>query len=309
MPGLAADTNGYYVWFPEFHGNSGGNYYNANCFAFANSATNVRPTNTTAAPMGVASLNTTGLFIADPMYPNLNNNASFARAKTLAACLQVEYTGQLSAMAGQVAIIQNYSLEAFNANTGNAGEFIPPSVDEMFSYAAVRERFQLDGHEVVWRPNVNAAVFRSADVEATNTGDKPDSCFFAGQTAATATKLATPNPQNVYGIAIAWRGIPSTANCIAINCVKVADLELAARNNVIENPIKAESASSDSSFGMGQVLSFLDTYTPGWQTKSINMAAKMAASAVSSVYAPSGLINNAGPSTLRGYPMIMDGEL
>lgn len=239
--------SGYIVWFPSFHGDSktaGAGFFNSSMLMYGNSNPAIPPINTALLPFGFAAEITTGSAVADPVNISLGAGSPFSRATTLSACLQLEWLGALSATQGQVAVVQNYPLSSFCPSTGALGTPpIPPSVNEIFSYAARRERLSVRGHEVVWRPTDEQVKPRTAGDELYGTnskGPKADTCFWIGETAgASASYLSNPNPSEIYGIAIAFKGV-SDSTLIQINAVKTAALELSARNAQIEIPPQPE---------------------------------------------------------------------
>lgn len=218
-------------------------------FKWSNPDSSVGPNNSTTLPFGFSAETTTGVAIADPVNASLAASSPFSRATTLSACLQIEWLGKLSDIQGQVAIVQNYPLSAFASNIGALGTApTPPSVDQIFNYAATRERFSAAGHEVIWRPTNEQVVPRTAGDElygtATKGQYKADTCFWVGETTTgTATWLSCPNPNEVYGIAIAYKGMAAGSNVqIQVNAIKTVALELSARNNQIEIPPQPEPA-------------------------------------------------------------------
>lgn len=245
--------------------------------------------------MGTA-VATSGLFVADPTSASLAAASPFTRARCVSACLQADYIGTLTSVAGQIAVVRNLSLAAFNMNTGTSNPFIPMSVDEMFSYAHSRERFNLDGHEAVWRPTDSESVLRTQGIDPSVTPFEPDTCFLQGTPTTTLTTLATMSPNNVTGVAIAWRGLSAFANTMIINLVKVTELELAPRNNLVEavpRPIRGPRLS------YAEVTDYLDKNMPDWQAHAIRMAGgayKMA----TGTFAPK------VTSSLRSRMMLMD---
>jgi len=213
----------------------------------------------------MVAANSSGLFVADPASGLLTSTSAFSRAKTLSACLQLEYLGALSAIQGQVAVVPNFSLNAFNNNAGGTGLAFP-TVDEIFGYASERDRFQIDGHEAIWRPNEEQSVFRTDGGDAAGLVGSPtlqaDSCFWSGNAAVYNTVISCPNPGMVTGMCIAWRGAAATANTLTFNIVKVVELELAARNGQIE----IIPPPSDSwMHRITDATAMLDRNFPGWQ--------------------------------------------
>jgi len=274
----AGNTSGYVVWFTYY--NNGG-YYTAyyNLAMWENASATNTPTNSTAAPFGSAHA-TAAVAIADPANAVVQS-AAFARGKTHSACIQLDYVGQLSAVAGQVAIIKNLPLRSFFSNTTTT-TLAPPTVDGLFSYASERQRFQMTGHEVIWRPTDSSSIFRTAGADRPGGALSPDTCWTNGVTGSAVSTSSATDADEMYGIAIAWKGLTATAGNISVNFVKVLSLELAPSGSSIESPV-----SNSSSFGtpMATVTSWLDKHAPGWQSKAANMAAGVAGE-IANVYAP-----------------------
>lgn len=296
LPTTATNNCGYLMWFPSYIGtggsetSAGSKYAPGNVYLFQNSNTSVNPANTTATPMGLDTVTTTGVFLFDPALFSVTTGSAFSRAKTIAACTQLEFLGALSTCSGQVAIISNATLSNINQNVGGSGvEFIPPSIDQVFSYAAYRERLQLDGHEVVWRPTDNTSVLRSyaAGYAGAAQTSVADTIFWTGEKTVVPTHVSCMEPRDACGTIIAWKGVPATANSISLNLIKVIELELAARSNNIETTcpnIESGTSISDS-------VHLLDELKPTWQTGTVaaSLAAAMAALKVYNNYAPSGM--------------------
>jgi hypothetical protein len=300
LPASSANTNGYVVVFPSYHGSGSAAQRGLSIYTYESSAPGIAPVNTTANPMGLSTIS--GLAIQDPVNAQLSGTTPFARAKTLSACLQLEYIGPLSNVSGQVAIITNYSLSAFNQTAGVAGSaFTPPTVDQVFSYASTRERLQIAGHEVVWRPSDSQSVFRTSQSDEVGTVQTslPDAVFWTGAVGSlTTTEIAT-NPNEVMGICIAYRGIPNTANVLSFNIVKAVELELAARSGAIESlPLATRSASYARS-SVSQIISDLDRDHPGWQTRFVMRAGQLYDN-IAGVFAPRGASSAYGG--VRGRP-------
>lgn len=271
----SANGYGYIVWFPSFHGKFG-SASNNNLYLYSAVDAATAPVNSTTVPMGSSA--TGGIFVTDPANASIAAaTSSFVRAKTISACIQAEFIASLSSIAGQVAVVQNYSLAAFNQNQGTAGAvFQPPNVEQVFAYAAERRRTSIDGHEVVWRPHTGTSIMRTDGNENSGTAvaagaNITDACFWTGTTGSSVTEMVCTNPADVLGICIAWRGLPlSTVGNFAFNCVKVVDLELAARNSQIESLMTPQSTVAASTT-VEMLTDVLDTLAPGWQSRSVAM--------------------------------------
>lgn len=296
---------GYICFFPAFHGgkSTAGNT-NQSIFLWENALASTQPTNSLAAPLG--SGGTGGTWVEDPATSLISSTSAFSRAKTLSACMQLEYIGAISTMAGQVCIVKNISLSSLNRNVNSVGtEYQMPSVEELFSHAAVRERYSLSGHEVIARPTDAGYTFRdgaeSNNTFVTSSTLIPDTVFSSGVAGTNATWPTCSTPDQATAVIIAWRGIPLGATLHSINLVKVVELELSARNNQIEaSPVNETTLGTASSYfpSIQSVVDVLDKYTPSWQYRLMNYGAA-AVKTIADVYAPSVLAAVSGPSLRR----------
>lgn len=289
--GVPLSTSGYIVWFPSYHndgltaaGVPGAAYSPANMYLFTSTTPGTAPVNATATPAGQCN-NATGMdvlvsgnFLEDPAQPQLTGTSPFVRATCLSACLQLDYIGSLSAISGQVACVQNYSLASFIQNTNAAGGAIPsfPSVDQVFAHAAERSRLHPEGAEVIWRPTEDSSIPRTAgarDQSFQQTDLVLDAPFWVGAVGSDYTRVCATNPNEVYGMCLAWKNVP--AGTLSINAVKVVDFELAARNGQIEE-IRTSVPASEPSTTIDSVINVLDDVAPGWQSNLREMAADAA---------------------------------
>lgn len=282
VPGGGTDVHGYIVWYPGYHG--GGSYGGAgNLFQWASSSFTARPTNNVTTPAGTGALNTTGTFHSDPCYANLTSD-TFSRARSVSACMQFDYVGALSAMQGQIAIVKNFSLQAFD-QAAALGALSFPSVSEIFNFAQTRQRVTGEGVEVVWRPSSNGSIMRGHGHIAPTTGQAamPDHVFTIGHPTFVTTSVSCPEVGVPNGICIAWTGISGTNNFI-LSCIKTVELELAARNNAIEAPL---STSVPRTPGLiEKATAILDNAVPGWQARTVHAAMRGAATLLERAYGP-----------------------
>lgn len=300
FPQTATDINGYVVWFPSYHNPNSGDGYPANYFVFTNSLTSTAPLNNSTNPLGTIAENTTGLFYADPASPTVATSSAFSRARSLAACLQVEYLGALSSASGQVAVISNFSFNAFNRGGATSTTITAPTVDQLFSYAHDRKRLQMTGHEVVWRPSDAQSVFRGSGTFAgTATDLRADAIMRRGTATANTTVVCSTQPADIYGICIAWRGVPPTALCMSINAVKVVDCELAPSGNNIEPTYVSAEAPVTGVLGstISSITNYLDSYVPNWQSRAVNATIGVAGD-LAMAYAPALLPGTASRGVL-----------
>lgn len=303
FPLTAANTCGYLVWFPGFSNtgtstnNSAGNMYYYECTP-AN--INVRPNNTIADPMGTV-LGSSGLFYPDPACDLLGTTSPFSRVRTIAACLQLESVGQVSAMQGMIATVCNISLQTFNTLTGGASYYQPPSVAEMLAYAAKRERISMDGHEVVWGPNEFDASFRTNGEEDKGTSYSassvdPNSAFWKGSTGTTPTMVPSPNPGAMMGILFAFSSVMTGTGHIVFNATKVVELELAPRGRAVEQNI-APAASGGTL--ISSIVEQLDSNAPGWRAHAIRAATSAASRITGAALVGAPFLGNVARRALR----------
>lgn len=307
-------TSGMVVWFPSYSSAAvdGAVSANYNLFAFESNTPSVAPVNTAAIPMGSGAA-TAGLFIADPSSKFVTSTSSFSRTKALSACIQFEWLGALSAIQGQVCVIKNLSLSAFDTLTGASGHtYQPMSVDDIFSYAAERTRTQIGGHEAVWRPTPNQSVYRTNGLEVSTVGqsDLADVCFFSGTALSGPTLERTVNPNDTNGIIIAWKGFPAGGLSQAV-CTKTFYLELASRAGAIE-AIPRQLSDESSQSRLAAAIKYLDTMMPNWQSKTLNAGVNVVGT-LAKAYAPM-IMRSASRPYLNQGPVrrqfaLRDGEL
>lgn len=274
--------HGYIIWYPGYHG--GGTFGGpGNLFMFSNTSFTTRPTNTTTNPAGTGAINTTGIFQSDPCNSNLTSD-TFSRARTVSACMQLDYIGALSAMQGQVAIVKNFSLQALDQAAG-LGSLQFPSVSEIFNFAQTRQRVTGEGSEVVWRPSSQGSIMRGHGHVTTTTAHvaMPDHVFTIGNPAFNTTNISCTEVGVPNGICIAWSGISTTNNFI-VSCIKTVELEFAARNNAIEAPLAASAPRAPGI--IEKATAMLDNAVPGWQARTVHAAMRGAASLLERAYGP-----------------------
>lgn len=272
---VASNNCGYLIWFPDYHC-AGGSVNVANLFLYSTSNPTVVPTNTIANPLGTAAVDTTGLFYPDPA-STLLGSAAFSRGQTLSACMQLDYLGQLSSAAGQVAIIKNFPFKAL-ATSDTSSTIVAPSVDQLFAYAAERERFQVTGHEAIYRPSDQNSILRTDGLASANASvaQNADAPITVGGPAVNTTFSNFISSNSTYGVCIAWKGIAAIANNIQLNCIKVVSLELAPSGFAIEPTFVGSHDSGYGSTPIDTATSILDENVPWWQSHAVNTGVKVA---------------------------------
>lgn len=303
-------ANGYIIWFPSYQGagysGSGtGTYYPQNCFVYSAALTSDVPTNTVAAPLGAGG--TGGTWVQDPSWTS-TNGAIFSRSRTISACLQLEYLGALSAIKGQICMIGNMPLSVLNTATAGStvGTLTFPSVDQVFAYAAVRERLDLAGHEVKYRPTDLDCKLRDDSLPYIGAvhahGTVPDALFWGGSPTVQATVLATPNPDIVNGIVIAWRGATGVASDLSINLVKVSEFELAFGASQVEQPHRPIAGQGTISTAVDALFKIMPKWNIDTVIKAVDSVNKLRRAAAT--YAPGRYVRGTSAPL-----MIMDGGL
>lgn len=279
----ASNVHGYIIWYPAYHGT--GSYGGCgNLYHFATSTFTNRPLNTVLNPAGTNSVDTTGMFYSDPCLANLSSDA-FSRGRSVSACIQMDYVGALASMQGQIAVVKNFSLQAFDQATG-LGNLTFPTPSEIFNYAQSRQRVTGEGVEVVWRPSSNGSIMRGHGPITTNTistAAVPDHVFTIGNPTFFQTSISCPEVGVPNGICIAWSGIPPNQNFI-ISCIKTVELELSIRNNAIEAPMSSTIPREPGL--IEKATAILDSSVPGWQTRAIHAAMRGAATLLERAYGP-----------------------
>jgi len=312
-------TAGYIVWFPAWQGAGpsttiSGGLYPQNCLLFQAPSNTAFPANTAANPTGSGGLGAgyenNGFWITDPSWTQLNSG-SFSRARTTAACLQLEYLGALSAAAGQVCMVSNFSFNAVIAASppSPSGTVIFPSVDNIFSYAATRERLDLNGHEVIFRPSDLDCKLRSDSGEFNTTAQghhsTPDALFWGGQPGSVSSLVGATDPRDAIGICIAWRSMPAVADTLTANLIKVSEFETAPLVNLVEQPHNPHV--SQPGVTISSVIDKVTAMLPKWQVGTVIKQAEAMFRMTTALRAATAGRRNAGDA-YRGL-RITDGEL
>lgn len=282
-------------------------------YAYEHSDLTSSPINTAAQPLGSGTVNANGYFLQDPAWQTITSSGPFDRAKTIAACMQLEYIGARSAASGQVAIVRNVSLAQLNRAAGVGLEL--PSVNAMFSFAGHVSSVSDLGHEVIWEPTELECKLRDNTGHFAGTPHNvvPDSCFWQGSPGARIAHSTNPNPADACGIIIAWRGFDNN-QAIAFRMTKVVELELAPTLGAIEQA--KTTGAVHSNVGISEVTRHLRAANPNWNISSVikSPEAQWAMGAAVRAFMPkvaSAVTTSVAalmPSTSR-YPAIMDGEL
>lgn len=311
-------AQGYIIWFPAWQGcgtvpTSSGANQPQNCFLFQAPDTSSLPVNTTIQPLGSGNYSPPlhqdcGYWIQDPSWSQVSSG-TFSRSRGTAACLQLEYLGALSAAAGQVCMVSNFSYNALiAASTASIGGGLTfPSVDTVFSYAATRERLDLNGHEVIFRPSDLDCKLRGASEELAGAphahGTCPDGLFWGGNPGGSTSIGGAPDPREAVGICIAWRAMPAVANTLTANLIKVSEFETAPLLNLVEQPHNPKQ--STPGLTISSVIDKLTAMLPKWQVSTVIKNAESMYRMTTALRAATAGRRNAGDA-LRGMRMITD---
>lgn len=291
LPGTLGLTNGYVAWFPGFHcaGATGAvfDYKPSNLYYWNHNTTGSRPNNTVADPMGT-TINSSGRFVIDPSSNLISSTSAFSRAKATSACIQCYSTTSVSSLKGQVALVMRMSLANFDMNSGVPGSvFQPPSVAELLAYASTRERLNLDGHELKWAPTERDCQLRTSGAEKSGSelvpNTEPDAAFWYGKPGVTPTVVATPDPNNVFGIILVWSNVTDELNHMNFACTKTVELELAPRSSAIEEIPGASGRPMKSIPGfenVNDVVNTMDTADPSWRVTAAHVAGSLASKVI-----------------------------
>lgn len=315
-----ARTSGYIVWFPAWQGagnqflSAAGANYPQNCLLFQAPNTTTAPVNTVASPLGSggagAAFQDSGYWITDPSWSQIVSG-SFSRSRCTSACLQLEFLGALSTAAGQVCMVSNFAYDALIATSpsSTAGAVVLPTVDAIFSYAATRERLDLNGHEVIFRPSDMDCKLRgdsSSLIGSSRTHNtSPDALFWGGNPASHASVAGAPDPRDAVAICIAWRSMPAVADSLTANLVKVSEYETAPVLNLVEQPHNPKQAMPGMS--ISSVVDKLTGLLPKWQVGTVIKNAEAMMRMTTAIRAATAGRRNAGEA-YRGL-RITDGEL
>ena len=274
-PGNNAQTAGYLLWCPDYHCipdvAASFVFGKGNLFAWSSTHSYLNPTNTPAFPYGGENTpwnptqDSAGT-INDPAGKFLKTEL-VQDARTISSCMKLTYTGPMLSSSGQYAFIEALPLSSLLEGGDNAGQPIPPSVDNLFQLATKTGRLGTDTLEVISRPDDSSQTFRSSDVTPIEVEDQ------GGLTASILSTEGKTQQPLVYGIA--WRGLSATESSpLILDVIKniewrprpVSGLTHAVPRGINPTPM------------VHKAVTYLDTNHPGWSTKMLAGAASGVAS-------------------------------
>lgn len=260
-----ARSSGYVVFFPDYHGNVGSSTQtvsrNASIVGFADASGTSKPTNDTTDP-AFASADLTsqrGGQIADPGYPFISGDV-VQDARTVAACMQMTYTGSMQNIAGRVGTLENVTREMLI--TGNSGD--TPTIDQMMSLASSFQRTPTKSCEVKYRPSENGKYFRTeGDLEEV----PQDACLATGVPGSTASSVVAVGGASsgaAHGIGFVWIGLPDDGSSLVFDFYKAIEWRPECSDNIV---MPAPHSFSPNNLTEHAVAA-LDRHHPGWTRKA-----------------------------------------
>lgn len=191
--------SGYVVWFPTYHcGHYDGNGRGLSAFGWLTTNSAAQPRNDAVVSFGGSS-NVTTYSIRDPAYDWVSGS-NVRDAATLAACIEMSYTGTTSDASGEIALLHDVSMT--NLVFGDSGA--PVSVDDLFNSSTDIRRLPLGKSRVNFAPNERDSIFHAEGSPTTNQfGDKP---LTSGVTPGSAA-YTNQRADLMRGFGIAFRNV------------------------------------------------------------------------------------------------------
>jgi hypothetical protein len=162
FPITASSMNsGYIAWVPEFHDRGAADGEGGNFFGFFSTMSSNPPLNDELTLVYGA-----GTYVDDSAYRFPDPAAALIRtdvvsdARTLAASLQLTYTGILDQSSGQIVAMDGLTMELL-LQGGAAGG--PMSVDQIFESCPRQTRLTPNTHETVYHPRVQGGEFHNEE--------------------------------------------------------------------------------------------------------------------------------------------------
>lgn len=255
--GFSALTNLYVVWFPSFHNAK----YNdpasndgkrVNIFMWASNSQATGPSLTNFGNVADATT-TTAHSIDDPAW-SLIAQGSAVDARTLSACIRVQYLGTTSGCKGSFVPLHNIPVEALLRNNDTAQT--PASINDLQRYATQRGTRVTDCKEVIFCPDPSSAIFRDA-----TTGP------FVVDAGFNTSMSSVSRADEVNGFGFVLTNV-SAASDYQIDLVK--NVEWRADLGVGFTAVPRRG--TDDPSVLHRVVDILDKSKPGWQDPVMNMA-------------------------------------
>lgn len=202
--------------------------------------------NSTLLPAGAGAVySTNGLALADPAGAFATDNL-VKDMRTLAACLQITYTGKVTESAGQIAWVQNLALEDLLRDTN--------TINDYFDRAEKMARFGLDTYEVKFRPDTDTGTARFRE-------GATDPCVITGVPGVNVSAPSESADQlNPKVIGFVWRGCePGVLDKLVITTSKVVEWRPRTDSGLSAPPQVDYTLPTTSN-----ICAELDANAPGW---------------------------------------------
>jgi hypothetical protein len=246
LAGAAGAKSGYCVWFPSYSNPANRNTSAANpinFFIFNNSTTASFPT-TADFGHAAAGSTTTAVSLSDPAGAFLLSTTC-QDLRSMAACLELEYTGTTVNGSGVVYPLKNIPLTSFIlANGGN------PTIDQMMQYAdtSVRGTSMTD---IKWRPTDESMWFKDSYVGA----------YTPSATPGNNTGISVSEQRNPpMGIGFAYTNISSTSD-YNVKATKVFEW----RPEMVSGLSAQAPRGVENTSWLDKGLAYLDAKNPNWE--------------------------------------------
>lgn len=301
----AARKNGYIVWFPDFHNGgftTGTDDYpsvatgrGGNLFVWEDGSTTSRPVNSTLGtggsqtvfPYGYGMAVGTASCLVDPAF-KFCNTETVSQARTLAASMTWQYTGQLSTVQGMMSKVEGVTLAQLLY--GGEGLNTPVSIEELASMSQSQGRIGTGKYELKHHPSTMNSIYRNTDIPyigSANTANDTGICLKAGAAtvtpgppptaSATAPSIILVESSKVTGIGFTWVGVGDSDSDIHIQCTKIIEWTPQATNNAtIATAISRPIMTTD------QIITHMDNNHHSWASTNSSpegMTATMKAAA------------------------------
>lgn len=248
-------THGYVLWAPSYAGYDY-NGPNFNAYRFTTDDPSTGPVNSALEPLGKTDAAGWAWQVGASAFVQTDLVQEF---RTVAACLRAVYTGTTSSCAGRVALLDNIPADLMVRS-------LPPSVEQMFSYAAETERTGLDPMEIRFRPSSESSNMRATDTPVFT---------WPADSRAVLSDTAHANAPTLIGFA--WTGVPS--NSFSFDFIQCIEWKPTPIEGYVEAPVKQVSNTPL----WQSAMKYLDDRFPNWQTKVMGGAANAAMSYASRV--------------------------
>lgn len=265
---------GYIVWFPTFHNDQDVSTSTQTCLNTIMWASS----NASAIPAlndyGRGNTLLTAVSYPDPCYNFIKGDVC-QDARTLSACLEVEYSGTTSGGQGLVGTLTNVPVSALlYGGTGNT----PPSVTMMMQYCNQKTR-AVDREIVKWRPKIGDASFR----------DDINGPIMTANSAGGITSIPSYSNDDA----------PTGIGFVFYNVTALSDYLITATKNIEWRPEVGSGLSQMPPTGttspgiLNGILKSLDDNYPGWQVKMAQGSASLLVNAVAQMALGGAMPSNA----------------